>query len=315
MRLVVCGSDAFAVPSLRAALGAGHQVAAVVTAPDRPGDRGRAAPRPLRDEARARGISVLQPPRLGAPEAVAAVRVLGGEALVVASYGQRVPPALLGGPEGPRYGGLGVHPSLLPRHRGASPIQAAILAGDAETGVSLMRMEAGLDTGPVLGQVRVPMAATVTAPALRASLAEVGAALLVDVLDRLRRGTAVAIPQDGAMATSSPVLRRQDGALDWARDATAIDRHLRALQPWPQVTVPLGGRRVRLLAGRPVPLPAGGAAAAPGTVLGIDGEAVLVRTGDAAFRCERVQPPSGRPMAAAAYLRGRRPPPVPPGAA
>jgi len=305
VRLIVAGSDDFAVPSLEAVLAAGHPVLAAVTAPDRPGDRGRPAPRPLGDAARARGIPVLQPPRVRDPLAIERLAKLGAEALVVAAYGQLLPMRLL---DRLVHGGLGVHPSLLPRHRGAAPIQAAILAGDRETGVSLMRMEAGLDTGPVLGQVRVALAETATAPELRRALAREGALLLVAVLEALGRGRAVATVQDAAMATYAAPLRRADGALDWGRSAVEIDRRLRALQPWPQVTIPLGGRRVRLLAGRPEPEAAPAPKGPPGTVLATRGEGVLVRCGVGGFWCERVQPPSGRPMGAASYLRGRRRP-------
>jgi len=304
VRLILAGSDDFSLPSLEAVRAAGHEVLAVLTAPDRPGDRGRPAPRPLRDAARLLEIPVLQPPRLRDPHERERVGALGAELLVVAGYGQLVPLALL---ERLPRGGLGVHPSLLPRHRGAAPIPAAILAGDPTTGVSIMRMERGWDTGPVLGQAMVPLPATATAPALRHQLAQLGARLLVAVLERLKRGEAVATPQDVRMATYAPPLRPADGALDWERSAVAIDRALRALAPWPPVTVPLAGLRVRLLAGGPAP---GATPPTPGQVLGWEGESMLVATGDGAFRVDRVQPPSRRPMTAAAFWRGRptRPP-------
>jgi methionyl-tRNA formyltransferase len=304
LRIAFLGTAGFAVPSLRACLEAGCDVAAVVTQPDRPGDRGRPAPRPVGDLARERGLPLLQPPRIREPAATAEVLELGIDALVVAAYGQILPAALL---DGPRLGGVNVHASLLPRWRGASPVAAAILAGDAQTGVSIMRMDAGLDTGPVYAMRATAIGAAETTPQLTDRLAGMGAELLVEVLAGLEGGTVTAQPQDDAEATLAPRLRREDGRIDWAAmGAAEVDRRVRALDPWPGATAPLAGAEVRLLAGEP--LSRGDDVGPPGTVLRTDREVAEVATRDGVFAVRRVQPPGRRPMDAAAYLRGRRAP-------
>lgn len=301
MRIVFCGTADFAVPSLRA-VAAAHQVLAVVTQPDRPGSRGGRAPRPVGDAASALALPVLRPERIRADDSVAEILALHPDALVVAAYGQIIPAALL---EAPPHGGVNVHGSVLPRWRGASPVAAAILAGDAVTGVSVMRMDAGLDTGPVYAVRELPVAPHDTTPLLGERLAEHGAALLLEVLDALAQGIAVAAPQDAGRATVAPRLSRGDGVVDWAaRTAVEVDRRVRALQPWPGTKARLGGQEVRLVAGAVAPPAAAGAA--PGVVIGGEGESVDVATLDGAYRVDVVQPAGGRPMTAAAYLRGRR---------
>jgi methionyl-tRNA formyltransferase len=301
MRIVFCGTADFAVPSLRS-LAEHHDVAAVVTQPHRPGSRGRPAPRPVGDAAELLGLPVLRPHRIRADESVAEILALRPDALVVAAYGQIIPVALL---DGPRFGGVNVHGSLLPRWRGAAPVAAAILAGDERTGVSIMRMDAGVDTGPVYATREVHIAPTDTTPLLAERLAAHGAGLLLEVLTGLDAGTVAALPQDDTAATHAPRLRREDGAVEWAATAAdAVDARVRALEPWPGVTAPLGGQRVRLLAGRAVAEAAGDAE--PGEVIAAVGEEVDVATAAGVYRVAYVQPPSGRPMSAAAYLRGRR---------
>jgi methionyl-tRNA formyltransferase len=304
LRIAFLGTADFAVPSLVACLAAGCDVAAVVTQPERPGDRGRPAPRPVGELARERGLPLLQPRRIREPAATAELLDLGLDALVVAAYGQILPSALL---EGPRLGGVNVHASLLPRWRGASPVAAAILAGDAETGVSIMRMDAGMDTGPVYAMRATPIATTETTPELTGRLAGMGADLLVEVLAGLEAGAVIAAPQDGGAATLAPRLRREDGRVDWSEmGAAEVDRRVRGLDPWPGVTAPLGGTEVRLLAGEP--LSRGDDAGPPGTVLRTDREVAEVATRQGVYAVRRVQPPGRRPMDAAAYLRGRRAP-------
>lgn len=302
MRVVFCGTAPFAVPSLRV-VASEHEVVAVVTQPDRPGSRGGPAPRPIADAARLLGLPLQQPERIRTPEVTAAVLDLRPEALVVAAYGQIIPPALL---DGARHGGINVHASLLPRWRGAAPVARALLAGDAETGVSIMRMDAGLDTGPVYARRRVPVPADATTPSLTASLAVDGAELLAEVLRALAAGTAVAEAQDDGRATLAPRLRRQDGEVEWsALSALEVDRRVRALQPWPGTTAPLAGLRVRLIAGGPG---AAGPGGIPGSLVSLAGESVGVWTASGAYRVDVVQPPGGRAMSAAAFLRGHRAP-------
>ena len=301
MRIVFCGTADFAVPSLRA-LADAHDVLAVVTQPDRPGSRGQPAARPVGGAAERRRLRVLRPERIRAPESVETILALRPDALVVAAYGQIIPAALL---DGPRFGGVNVHGSLLPRWRGASPVAAAILAGDERTGVSIMRMDVGLDTGPVYATRAIDIASTDTTPMLAERLAEHGAAVLLQVLEGLVAGTAVAVAQDNTQASHAPRLARQDGVVEWdAVSAVDVDRRVRALQPWPGVTVALGGQRVRILVGTPgeaAPL-----GAVPGDVVAVEREEVAVATVQCVYRIAAVQPPGGRPMSAAAYLRGRR---------
>ncbi len=306
MRIVFCGTAHFAVPSLRA-LVPEHEVVAVVTQPDRSGSRGHPAPRPVGDTAEELGLAVLRPERIRAPESVAEILSLAPDALVVAAYGQIIPVSLL---DAPLHGGVNVHGSLLPRWRGAAPVAAAILAGDTRTGVSIMRMDAGLDTGPVYATSETEIGTDETAPSLTNRLAAAGARLLVEVLSGLEDGSVAAVAQDDSQATHAPRLRREDGNLEWSSiGAVDLDRRVRALHPWPGVTAPLGGQPVRILEGAP----AGStdAIAAPGEVLALSGEAADVATMSGVYRLARVQPAGRRPMTAAAYLRGRRVQPAP----
>jgi methionyl-tRNA formyltransferase len=309
VKVVFLGTAEFAVPSLLSCLAAGHEVLSVVTQPDRPGDRGRAAPRPVADAAAEQGLPVQRPARLRDPAAVAAVTELRPDALVVAAYGQIVPAALL---EAVPLGGINVHASLLPRWRGAAPINAAILAGDNETGVSIMQMDSGLDTGPVYATRLTPISDRETAPELTARLAGLGATLLIEVLGRLERGEqSPPQPQDDSKATSAPRLTRADGQVDWAQlDAEAVDRHVRALRPWPGSTATLAGEAVRLLGGEALHEEA---ATAPGTILATGQRSLEVACRAGVYRVDALQPAGRRVMDAAAWLRGRRlRPPVAP---
>lgn len=313
MRVVFCGTAEFAAPSLRA-VAAEHDVVAVVTQPDRAGSRGRPAPRPVGEVATDLGLPVLRPERIRAAESVAAILALRPDALVVAAYGQIIPAALL---DGPRFGGVNVHGSLLPRWRGAAPVAAAILAGDERTGVSIMRMDVGLDTGPVYARRATSIAPTDTTPVLTGRLAAMGSELLGEVLRRLGDGGMVAEPQDAALATVAPRLRREDGAVGWAEvSAIDLDRRVRALQPWPGVTMVLGEGAVRVHAGSVVGDGTGGPGggdrlpSSPGSVLATAGDRVDVQTAAGVYRLIEVQPAGGRRMSAAAYLRGRRSAPV-----
>jgi methionyl-tRNA formyltransferase len=296
VRIAFMGSPDFAVPALRALHGAGHAIAAVYCQPPRPAGRGQAVRRcPVHDAAAALGLAVRTPARLRRDEAEhAAFAALDLDAAVVVAYGLILPPAMLAAP---RRGCLNIHASLLPRWRGAAPIQAAILAGDAETGISIMRMDAGLDTGPVLLREAVPIGPRTTAAMLHDVLAGVGAHLILRALEK--NPPAVPQPEDGV--TYAPKLTRDDGRLDWTRDAMALDRRVRAFDPWPGTFTTLDGETLKVLAAEPVD-----GAGEPGIVLD---SLLSVATGAGALRLTRVQAPGRAPLDAAAFLRGHKVPP------
>jgi methionyl-tRNA formyltransferase len=296
LRLAFMGSPDFAVPALRALHAAGHDIAAVYCQPPRPAGRGQAVRRcPVQVAAEALGLAVRTPSRLRRDEAEhAAFAALGLDVAVVAAYGLILPQVML---DAPRRGCLNIHASLLPRWRGAAPIQAAILAGDIETGITIMQMDAGLDTGAMLRRGSVPITAATTAADLHDSLAAMGAQLILRTLD----DPPAPVPQPEEGATYAPKLTRDDGRIDWSRDAAALDRQVRALNPWPGTFAMLEGEVLKILAATPEP-----GDGPPGTVLD---DALLVATGHGALRLGRIQAPGRAAMAADAFLRGRRVPP------
>jgi methionyl-tRNA formyltransferase len=293
------GTPDFAVPALRALASAGHTIAAVYCQPPRPAGRGQALRRcPVHVAADALGLEVRTPARLRRDaEAHAAFTALDLDAAVVAAYGLILPPAML---DAPRRGCLNIHASLLPRWRGAAPIQAAILAGDTQSGITIMRMDEGLDTGPMLLAEAVPITPRTTAATLHDALAAVGARLVLRALDE----NPPPRPQPSDGSTYAPKLAREDGLIDWTRDAAFIERQVRALNPWPGTFSPWSGAALKVL---DCAL-AEAAAAEPGTVLD---ERLTVACGTGAVRLLRVQAPGGTAMAAADFLRGH---PVPAGA-
>jgi methionyl-tRNA formyltransferase len=232
------------VPSLRAVGAAGHEVALVVTQPDRPGHRLRLTAPPVKTAALELGYPIYQPERIREAEVMERLRKVDPDLMVVVAYGQIIPPAVLAIP---RRGVLNVHASLLPRHRGASPVAHAILSGDDETGVTIMLMDEQLDHGPVLSARRTPIGAREDATALTARLAALGATLLVQTLDRLP--SIVPAQQDHSIATLAPRLRREDSVLEWGLGAQELDRRVRALQPWPGATLPTARGLVKVLSG------------------------------------------------------------------
>ena len=294
-RLAFMGSPDFAVPALRALHAAGHEIAAVYCQPPRPAGRGQAVrPCPVQEAAAAMGLVVRTPVRLRRDAAAQAeFAALGLDVAVVAAYGLILPQAML---DAPKRGCINIHASLLPRWRGAAPIQAALLAGDAQTGITIMQMDAGLDTGAMLLREAVPIAATTTAEALHDRLAVLGARMVVEVVGADL--PAVAQPEDGA--SYAPKLSRDDGRIAWTGSASVLDRQVRALNPWPGTFTSLDGELLKVLAVR---LEAG--AGLPGTVLD---EGLLIATGDGALRLTRVQVAGRAAMAAEAFLRGRRVP-------
>ena len=297
MRLAFMGSPDFAVPALRALHDAGHDLAAIYTQPPRPAGRGHAVrPSPVQVAAERLGLPVRTPARLRRDEAAQAeFAALRLDAAVVAAYGLILPPAMLGAPAG---GCLNIHASLLPRWRGAAPIQAAILAGDSETGITIMQMDEGLDTGPMLLREAVPVGPRTTTADLHDGLAELGARLILRALAE----NPPPQPQPVEGASYAPKLGREDGRLDWSRDAVELDRRVRALNPWPGTFATLRGAGLKVLAAEPA-----AGTGAPGTVLD---DALTVACGAGTLRLTRVQL-AGRPaMAAAEFLRGH---PVPAG--
>jgi methionyl-tRNA formyltransferase len=297
LRLAFRGSPAFAVPALRALHAAGHNIAAVYCQPPRPAGRGQAVrPCPVHAAAEALCLDVRTPVRLRRDAAEhAAFAALDLDAAVVCAYGLILPPPMLAAP---RRGCINIHASLLPRWRGAAPIQAAILAGDAETGITIMQMEEGLDTGPMLLREAVPITQATDASSLHDALAAIGARLILRVLDEVP--PPVAQPEDGA--TYAPKLAREDGRIDWTDSAAALDRRVRALNPWPGTFSQLGGETLKILAAR-----AEAGTGAPGVVLD---EALLVACGSGALRLTRVQAPGRAALEAGAFVRGH---PVNPG--
>jgi methionyl-tRNA formyltransferase len=297
MRIAFMGSPDFAVPALRALHRAGHDIAAVYCQPARPAGRGQAIRRcPVYVAADELGLPVRTPARLRTdPEAQAAFAALDLDAGVVAAYGLILPQAML---DAPKRGCLNIHASLLPRWRGAGPIQAAILAGDSETGITIMQMQAGLDTGPMLLRQSVPITPTTTTATLHDTLAAIGAALILDVL----AAPPPPEPQSDPDATYAPKLTREDGRIDWTQPATLIDRRIRALDPWPGTFTTLAGAPFKILSAVPAE-----STGTPGTVLDT---ALTVACGEQAIRLTKVQLPGRAALDAGAFLRGH---PVAPG--
>ncbi|MBO1075330.1 methionyl-tRNA formyltransferase [Roseomonas marmotae] len=293
LRLAFMGSPDFSVPALRALHEAGHEIAAVYCQPPRPSGRGqKETPCPVHRAALELGLAVRTPARVRRDTAEhEAFAALDLDVAVVAAYGLILPPAML---EAPRRGCLNIHASLLPRWRGAGPIQAAILAGDTESGITIMRMEEGLDTGPMLLRASVPIGPRTTTPELHDALATLGGPLVLRALEENPNP----IPQPEEGVTYAPKLGKEDGRLDWSQDAASLDRRVRALNPWPGTFFRHGEDVIRVLAATPE---ASSSGAAPGTVL--DGEP-RVACGSGVLRLTSLQRAGRGAMPADAFLRG-----------
>lgn len=301
MRLVFMGSPPFAVPVFERVLASPHDVAALVTRPDRPRGRGRTTqPSSLVEAARRASIDVIQPTSTRDPDFIDELRRLAPDVLLVASYGEILKSELL---ELASHGALNVHASLLPRHRGASPIQAAILAGDRETGVTIQRMVLALDEGDVLVAEKLAIGADETAGELLQHLARLGGEAAVKALDLIERGDARFVPQDARLATYAKKLPKEAGWIDWSQRSDEILRFVRAMTPWPgaRTTAP-GGSELVVLKAR---ASAAGAADAPGMLLDEPGS-LCVSTGAGALVLERVKPAGKAEMDGGAWLRGVR---------
>jgi methionyl-tRNA formyltransferase len=305
LRVVFFGTPAFAVPTLEALLASRHAVVGVVTQPDRPRGRGhKTSDAPVKSAALAACLPVLQPSRLNDDAFLAALASLPSDIGIVAAYGRILTDAVLAVPP---LGLLNVHASLLPRHRGAAPVHRAVMAGESETGVTIMRVVRELDAGPMLACVRRPIGPEETSEDVERDLALVGARLLVQTLDRLADGPVEETPQDAAAATYAPRLTREDGLVDWTRAAGAIHDQIRGLYPWPHAFSSLGGTRIILLESRA----AGDEPhASPGTVLDARGGRLTVATGAGTLEILRLQPEGRRAMAPREFLAGH---PIDPG--
>ncbi len=302
LRLVFAGTPEFALPSLQACLASGAQVLAVYTQPDRPAGRGRQLlASPVKQAALAAGIAVEQPETLRDAAAHARLADHAPDLIVVVAYGLILPKAVLALP---RLGCWNVHASLLPRWRGAAPIQRALLAGDTETGVDLMQMEAGLDTGPVLLEARTPITAEDTAGSLHDRLAMLGGELLADALARVQRGeTLIARPQRGEGVEYAHKLDKAEALLDWNLPAAALARKVRAFDPWPVAETRIEGERVRVWAARALEQLSN---AVPGSILACSAEGIDIATGEGVLRILELQRDGGRRIRARDWLNARR---------
>jgi methionyl-tRNA formyltransferase len=302
-RLVFAGTPDFAVPSLQALIDAGHDLVGVFTQPDRPAGRGRKLQQsPVKSLALSHGIPVHQPLSFKRdPGALAELRALAPDLMVVAAYGLILPVPVL---EAPRLGCVNVHASLLPRWRGAAPIQRAVLAGDSVSGVCIMRMEAGLDTGPVYLRREVPLGPAETGGSLHDKLAVLGAQALIEALPGIADGSLVPEPQDAALATYANKLEKAEARIHWGHPALAIERQVRAFDPWPVAQTSLKGESLRLWSAQAIE--GGGGGALPGAVVSADKSGILVATGNGLLRITRLQPPGKRVMDAADFINARR---------
>ena len=299
LRIVFAGTPEFAAVHLQALLDAGLAPVAVYTQPDRPAGRGqKLMASPVKQLAVAHGIAVLQPPTLRDAAAQAELAALQPDLMVVVAYGLILPQAVL---DIPRLGCINSHASLLPRWRGAAPIQRAVQAGDAESGVTVMRMEAGLDTGPMLLKVRTPIAADDTGGSLHDRLAALGAAAVVEAIPQLAAGTLAGEVQDDALANYAHKLNKDEARLDWSRPAAELERLVRAFNPWPVCHSSLGEAALKVYAAE-----LGEGQGAPGTILAASRDGLTVACGSGALRLTRLQLPGGKPLGFAELYNSRR---------
>ncbi len=301
LRIVYAGSPAFAVPALEQLAASGHHIVAAYTQPDRPAGRGRHARAcPVKAAAMDRGIPVEQPESLKGPAARARLEALAPDAMIVAAYGQILPKGILGVP---RFGCLNIHASLLPRWRGAAPIQRALLAGDSDTGVCLMRMAPGMDTGPVIDHRRSAISADDTADTLHERLARLGAELTREALPAYVSGELVATPQSEVGVTYAPKLTKAEAHVDWSQPARSIERQIRAFNPWPVAHTEFFGEGLRLWAAE-VDTGQRDGGTSPGTIVAADGRGLGVATGDGLLWLTEVQPAGKQRQPAAAFING-----------
>ena len=294
MKLIFAGTPEFAAQALRAIVAAGHDVALVLTQPDRPAGRGMSLqPSAVKKVAQESGLEVFQPLTLRDAEAQAKIAAIGAEVMVVAAYGLILPQVVL---DMPRFGCINIHGSLLPRWRGAAPIQRALLAGDAETGVCIMQMEAGLDTGPVLLRGAFPIEASDTTATLHDRLAELGAKLVVEALGKL---PLPAEPQPAEGVTYAHKIEKAEALIDWSKSAAELDRHIRAFNPFPGAQALFGGQTVKLWLATPV-----AGEGEIGRILAVDRSNVVVACGAGALAVSELQKAGGKRLPVQQFLAG-----------
>ena len=306
MRIVFMGTPDFAVPSLKALAGAGHEIVGVFTQPDKPKNRGmKLQPPPVKELALALGLPVYQPAKMRDGEALGILQELKPELIAVAAYGKILPVDIL---ELPRLGCVNVHSSLLPKYRGAAPINWAVLNGEDETGVTIMYMAEGMDTGDILAQAKTPIDINENAAQLFDRLAEMGAELLVETVKNLEAGTVRRVPQDDALSSHAPMLSREQSPMDWDKTARQLHDQVRGLYPWPAATAALDGIRCKILR---TALSGETTNKAPGTVLQADKKGLRIACGDGGvLDILELQPDGKKAMAAPAFLLGH---PIPAG--
>ena len=304
MRVVFMGTPAFAVPSLEALANSDHEVVGVVTQPDRPKGRGQAVvPCPVKELALAMGLPVSQPEKIKSPEFLRQLSEWKPDVIAVTAFGRILPKAIL---DLPPMGCVNVHGSLLPAYRGAAPIQWALMHGDSETGITTMLMDEGMDTGAVLLQQTVPIEPEETSLELGARLAQVGGALLVETLTRLAEQSVVSRAQDHARATLAPLLKKEDGVIDWTQSATEIANRIRGLSPWPGSHTFHHEHRLIIRKGRVDAQggPGGSDGSQPGTILAVGPKSFWVETGEGRIEVLEVQPANKKRMSVEQFLQG-----------
>ncbi|BBS19089.1 methionyl-tRNA formyltransferase [Aeromonas caviae] len=301
LKLIFAGTPDFAARHLAALLSSGHEVVAVYTQPDKPAGRGqKLTASPVKELALAHDLPVYQPASLRNEAAQAELAALGADLMVVVAYGLILPKAVL---DTPRLGCINVHGSLLPRWRGAAPIQRSIWAGDAETGVTIMQMDVGLDTGAMIRKVTCPIASDETSASLYDKLAGLGPQALVDTLDAMAAGDTAAEPQDDALANYAEKLSKEEARIDWSMDAVAIERCIRAFNPWPISWFDVAGQTVKVWQAEVVAQDHGQAV---GTLLKADKQGIEVATGQGVLRLLTLQPPGKKAMSVSDLLNSRR---------
>lgn len=299
IRTVFMGTPEFALATLQGLIETGLNLCAVYTQPDRPKGRGnKLTPPPVKELAQQHGIPVYQPVKLRQPEVVEELRALQPDLIVVVAFGQILPKSVL---EIPRYGCINVHASLLPRYRGAAPINKAIIEGETVAGVTTMNMDVGLDTGAMLVKKSLSVGPEETAGELHDRLALLGREAMEETVRRLCAGTLVAEPQDDSQHTYAPMLKKEDGLIDWSRSAAAIHNQVRGLDPWPGAYTLLEGEVLKLARTLPQTSPSG----EPGSILAAGADGVTIACGDGSLLVRELQLPGKKRLAASDFLRGR----------